>query len=110
MKNYIKQILVQLASEDKLPMDINELDSNVFDNIPTKLLLKEIERRNYKIGMMFSMDDVNRVLREFNGYNETNFKLTEEQKNEIFNKIDISASWETINNEIYSNISEILMK
>jgi hypothetical protein len=58
MKNLIKSILVELAINHKLPLDMTELDANIFDNIPSDVLLKELKDRKYVPQDTFTILDV----------------------------------------------------
>lgn len=87
MKNSkrVKEILVQLAADDKLPLDMNELDSSLFASIDEepsvgKWIINDVYHKAKSMGK----------------------KLTKEQANDIFgimeDHFDASTgmSWDTI--------------
>ena len=58
MNNIIKQILVQLAIDGKLPLDMNDLDENLFSSIPNNVLLDELKERKIIPENPFTIYDV----------------------------------------------------
>jgi hypothetical protein len=79
MKNLIKSILVELAINDKLPLDMNNLDADIFDNIPSEVLLNELKNRKYVPQDTFTILDVESL-------DETNI-LTLEERFDVLNNV-----------------------
>jgi hypothetical protein len=79
MKNLIKAILVELAINDKLPLDMNNLDADIFDNIPSRVLLNELKNRKYVPQDTFTILDVESL-------DETDI-LTLEERFDVLNKV-----------------------
>jgi hypothetical protein len=79
MKNLIKSILVELAINDKLPLDMNNLDADIFDNIPSEVLLNELKNRKYVPQDTFTILDVESL-------DETDI-LTLEERFDVLNNV-----------------------
>jgi hypothetical protein len=79
MKNLIKSILVELAINDKLPLDMNNLDADIFDNIPSDVLLNELKNRKYVPQDTFTILDVDLL-------DETDI-LTLEERFDVLNNV-----------------------
>jgi hypothetical protein len=79
MKNLIKAILVELAINDKLPLDMNNLDADIFDNIPSRVLLNELKNRKYVPQDTFTILDVESL-------DETDI-LTLEERFDVLNNV-----------------------
>ena len=79
MNNSIKQILVQLAIDGKLPLDMNELDENIFSAIPNNVIYDELISRKYIPEFSFTINDVDNL--------DTENELTLEEKYEILNNV-----------------------
>lgn len=79
MNNIIKQILVQLAIDGKLPLDMNNLDENIFSVIPNDVLLAELKQRKYIPEDAFTILDVDNF--------DENDELSLEQKYFILNDV-----------------------
>jgi hypothetical protein len=79
MKNLIKSILVELSINDKLPLDMNNLDADIFDNIPSEVLLKELKDRKYVPQDTFTILDVESL-------DETDI-LTLEERFDVLNNV-----------------------
>jgi hypothetical protein len=79
MKNLIKAILVELAINDKLPLDMNNLDADIFDNIPSEVLLNELKNRKYVPQDTFTILDVESL-------DETDI-LTLEERFDVLNNV-----------------------
>ena len=79
MKNFIKAILVELAINDKLPLDMNNLDADIFDNIPSEVLLNELKNRKYVPQDTFTILDVESL-------DETDI-LTLEERFDVLNNV-----------------------
>ena len=79
MNKIIKQILVQLAIDGKLPLDMNDLDENVFSSIPNDVLLEELKERKFIPEDSFTILDVDSF--------DVDDELTLEQKYFILNDV-----------------------
>jgi hypothetical protein len=79
MKNLIKSILVELAINDKLPLDMNNLDADIFDNIPSDVLLNELKNRKYVPQDTFTILDVDLL--------DDNKELSLEERFNVLNKV-----------------------
>ena len=79
MNYLIKSILVELAINDKLPLDMNDLDADIFSNIPSELLLKELKDRKYVPQDTFTILDVESL-------DETDI-LTLEERFDVLNNV-----------------------
>jgi hypothetical protein len=79
MKNLIKAILVELAINDKLPLDMNNLDADIFDNIPSEVLLNELKNRKYVPQDTFTILDIESL-------DETDI-LTLEERFDVLNNV-----------------------
>jgi len=79
MKNLIKSILVELAINGNLPLDMNNLDANIFDNIPSEVLLNELKDRKYVPQDTFTILDVESL-------DETDI-LTLEERFDVLNNV-----------------------
>ncbi len=79
MNNSIKQILVQLAIDGKLPLDMNELDENIFSAIPNNVIYDELVSRKYISEFSFTINDVDNL--------DTENELTLEERYEILNNV-----------------------
>ena len=79
MKNLIKSILVELSINDKLPLDMNNLDADIFDNIPSEVLLNELKNRKYVPQDTFTILDVESL-------DETDI-LTLEERFDVLNNV-----------------------
>ena len=79
MKNLIKAILVELAINDKLPLDMNNLDADIFDKIPSEVLLNELKNRKYVPQDTFTILDVESL-------DETDI-LTLEERFDVLNNV-----------------------
>jgi hypothetical protein len=79
MKNLIKSILVELAINDKLPLDMNNLDADIFDNIPSNVLLNELKNRKYVPQDTFTILDVDLL--------DDNKELSLEERFNVLNKV-----------------------
>jgi hypothetical protein len=79
MKNLIKSILVELAINDKLPLDMSNLDADIFDNIPSDVLLNELKNRKYVPQDTFTILDVDLL--------DDNKELSLEERFNVLNKV-----------------------
>jgi hypothetical protein len=79
MKNFIKSILVELAINDKLPLDMSNLDADIFDNIPSDVLLNELKNRKYVPQDTFTILDVDLL--------DDNKELSLEERFNVLNKV-----------------------
>jgi hypothetical protein len=79
MKNLIKSILVELAINDKLPLDMSNLDADIFDNIPSDVLLNELKNRKYVPQDTFTILDVDLL--------DDNKELSLEERFKVLNKV-----------------------
>ena len=79
MKNLIKSILVELAINEKLPLDMSNLDADIFDNIPSDVLLNELKNRKYVPQDTFTILDVDLL--------DDNKELSLEERFKVLNKV-----------------------
>jgi hypothetical protein len=101
MNYLIKSILVELAINDKLPLDMNDLDADIFSNIPSELLLKELKDRKYVPQDTFTILDVDSL--------DNSNKLSLEQKFDVLNNVFSDGElMEKINYDLESEFENYL--